>query len=122
MTKLSVLTAILMLPVSAQPCLSKGAHTDSELISEEAVRTASAALYSDILAQACRKGWTYPRSQIESGFRRHLRESKLQLVSQGYTVVPDMTANSPNVPRIGDRRQLVGLRQVGCSRPYWLDE
>ena len=58
------------------------------------MRTTSAELYSGILIRACRNGWRYPRSQIESGFNRHLGELKLQLVDQGYTIVPDVTANN----------------------------
>ena len=124
MTKLSVLTAVLVLSVSARPCLSEGTQTNGKLISEEAVEAASAELYSDILVRACRNGWRYPRSYVENGFRRHLAELKLQLVDQGYTVVPDMTANDPQVYGTisGAKRRLVGSRQFSCSHPYWRDE
>ena len=124
MTKLSVLTAILVLSVSAGPCLSEGTRTNGKLISEEAAKAASAELYSDILVRACRNGWRYPRSYIENGFRRHLAELKLQLVDQGYTVIPDMTANDPQVRgKISEtKRRLVGSRQFSCSHPYWRDE
>ncbi len=124
MTKLSDLTAILVLSVSAGPCLSEGTQTNGKLISEAAVKAASAELYSDVLVRACRNGWRYPRSYIENGFRRHLAELKLQLVDQGYTVVPDMTANDPLVqgPISGTKRRLVGSRQFSCSHPYWRDE
>ena len=124
MTRLSVLTAILVLSVSAGPCLSESTQTNGKLISEEAVEAASAELYSDILVRACRNGWRYPRSYIENGFRRHLAELKLQLVDQGYTVVPDMTANDPQVYGTisGAKRRLVGSRQFSCSHPYWRDE
>jgi hypothetical protein len=124
MTRLSVLTAILVLSVSAGPCLSEGTQTNGKLISEEAVKAASAELYSDILVRACRNGWRYPRSYVENGFRRHLAELKLQLVDQGYIVVPDMTANDPQVQTTisGTKRRLVGSRQFSCSHPYWRDE
>jgi len=124
MTKSSVLTAILVLSVSAGPCLSEGTQTNGKLISEEAVEAASAELYSDILVRACRNGWRYPRSYVENGFRRHLAELKLQLVDQGYIVVPDMTANDPQVQTTisGTKRRLVGSRQFSCSHPYWRDE
>ena len=124
MTRLSVLTAILVLSVSAGPCLSEGTQTNGKLISEEAVKAASAELYSDILVRACRNGWRYPRSYIEIGFSRHLAELKLQLVDQGYTVVPDMTANDPQVQGTisGAKRRRVGSRQFSCSHPYWRDE
>lgn len=124
MTRLSVLTAILVLSVSAGPCLSEGTQTNGKLISEDAVEAASAELYSDILVRACRNGWRYPRSYVENGFRRHLAELKLQLVDQGYIVVPDMTANDPEVQTTisGTKRRLVGSRQFSCSHPYWRDE
>jgi hypothetical protein len=94
MTKLSIFAAMLMLPVSASPSLSEGMQPGGKLISEDTLRAVSAELYSDILIQACRKGWRYPRSQIESGFKRHLRELSVQLVDQGYTIVPDLKANN----------------------------
>ena len=124
MTKLSVLTAVLVLSASAGPCLSEGTQTNGKLISEAAVKAASAELYSDILVRACRNGWRYPRSYVENGFRRHLAELKLQLVDQGYTVIPDMTANDPQVQgTISEtKRRLVGSRQFSCSHPYWRDE
>src|SRR5438876_7193602 len=37
------------------------------LLQEDAVKAASAELYSDILVRACRNGWRYTRSQIENG-------------------------------------------------------
>ena len=124
MTKLSDLTAILLLSVSARPCLSQGAQTNAKLISEEAVKAASAELYSDILVRACRNGWRYPRSQIENGFKHHLAELKLQLIDQGYTIFPDMTANDPHVQEtiLGTKRQLIESRRFSCSHPYWRDE
>ena len=94
MTKSSIFAAMLMLPMSAAPCLSEGMQPGGKLISEDALRAVSAELYSDILIRACRKGWRYPRSQIESGFKRHLGELRLQLVDQGYTIVPDLKANN----------------------------
>ena len=124
MTKLSVLAAILLLSGSAGPCLSEGTQPNGKLIAEEAVKAASAELYSDILVRACRNGWRYPRGQIENGFKHHLAELKLQLIDQGYTVVPDMTANDPHVQGTisGTKRQLVGSRRFSCSHPYWRDE
>ncbi|ESX53193.1 MULTISPECIES: hypothetical protein [unclassified Mesorhizobium] len=124
MTKLSVLTVILVLLVSVGRCLSEGTQTNSKLTSEEAVKAASSELYSDILVRACRNGWRYPRSYIENGFRRHLAELKLQLVDQGYSFVPNMTANDLPVrgPISETKRRLVGSRQFSCSHPYWRDE
>lgn len=90
-----------------------------ELISEDAVRTASAKLYSDILGRACRNGWRYPRSQIENGLKRHLEELKLQLVDRGYTIVPNPTVNEPALQASRmTKRLLVASRQFGCFRLY----
>ena len=121
MTKSSILAAMLVLALSAGPGLTQGTQRDGKLMSENAVRTASAQLYSDVLARACRNGWRYPRSQIENGFKRHLEELRSQLVVQGYTIVTDgapgrcfadrLPCHYPS-PRAG----------FGCSRPYWLDE
>ena len=126
MTKSSIFAAILALPFSAGPCLADDTQGDGKPISEDAVRTASAELYSDILIRACRNGWRYPSSRIENGFRRHLGELKLQLVVQGYTIVPDVTANNSRRSLIetafAAKRQPVASRQYGCSRPYWLDD
>ena len=126
MTKSSILAAMLVLPLSTGPCLTQGTQHDAKPISEDAVKAASAELYSDILVRACRNGWRYPRSQIENGFKRHLGELKLQLVAQGYTIVPDVTA--PNSHRrlietaFATKRQPVASRRFGCSRQYWIDE
>ena len=125
MTKSSILAAMLALLVSAGPCLSEGTRREGQLISEDAVRTTSAELYSDILIQACRNGWRYPRSQIESGFKRHLGELKLQLIDQGYAIVPGLKAN--DAPKslfemASARRHSAASRQFGCSRQYWLDD
>ncbi|MER8522199.1 MULTISPECIES: hypothetical protein [unclassified Mesorhizobium] len=50
----------------------------------------------------------------------------MQLVDQGYTMVPGVKAN--NTPRslfamaFVAKRQSVASRQFGCSGQYWLDE
>ena len=77
MTKSSILAAMLVLLLSTGPCLTQGTQRDAKPMSENAVRAASAQLYSDILARACRNGWRYPRSQIENGFKRHLEELEI---------------------------------------------
>jgi hypothetical protein len=104
---------------------AKQMRDHKKLISEDAVRTASTRIYSDILRRACTNGWRYPRSQIENGFKRHFGELKLQFLDQGYTVVPDVVAsNSPGgisgTAFVANRR--LTLPQFGCSRPYWLDD
>ena len=113
-----------VLALSNGPSLPEAAEIDGRAIPENVVRTASARLYADILSRACRKGWRYPRTQIENGFRRHFEELQLQLIDQGYTVVPSTTTNNPHVQRtiLASKRQLARSRQLGCSSQYWLDE
>jgi len=96
------------------------------LISEEAVRTASARLYADILRQECLHGRRYPLSQIKSGFKRHFEEMRLMYINEGYTIVPNVTRNNAlwRLSEMGfDARRRDGIsRQFGCFRPYWLDD
>ncbi|WP_210215159.1 hypothetical protein, partial [Mesorhizobium sp. M4B.F.Ca.ET.089.01.1.1] len=95
-------------------------------ISEEAVRTASAQRYSDLLAMECSHGRLYPRSQIERGFERHFEELRLTLIAEGYTIVPDAIANDPSRPvsemAFDARRRLGFASQAGCLAPYWLED
>jgi hypothetical protein len=126
MTKPSIFAAMLVLPLSAGPCLSEGTLSGGTQISEDAMRAISAELYSDILIRACRNGWRYPRSQIENGFKRHLGELRLQLVDQGYTIVPgvetDNSRRSHFAMAVVAKPQSAATLQFGCSRQYWLDE
>jgi hypothetical protein len=96
------------------------------LISEEAVRTASARLYADILRQECLHGRRYPLSQIKSGFKRHFEEMRLTYIDEGYTIVPNVTENNGlwtlSHMEFDARRRNGIARQFGCSRPYWLED
>jgi hypothetical protein len=89
MRKSSAVAAALVLAVSTGPCFSGETKYQKMLISEETVKIASAWVYSDLLRQAYEKGWRYDPSHIESGFKRHFEELKLQLIDQGHTIVPD---------------------------------
>ena len=80
-----LLAATLMLGLSAGPCLSTDA-LPYKPISEEAVRAASARMYSDILTSACLTGHRYPADQIENGFRT-MRKRDL-LLYDGHTIIP----------------------------------
>jgi hypothetical protein len=119
------LAATLMLALLAGPCLAEDTQHRERLISEYAVRIASARLYSGILSRACTNGWRYPRSQIEKGFRRHFEELHLLLVDQGYTIMPVVTVNKPRLvlsEMAFDAYRRLGMpRQFGCFLPYWLD-
>lgn len=90
--KTCLLAAFLLVlsPVSAWP-----QETSKPFISEEVVRILSARAYSDLLLQAYQKGWRYPRSQVENGFKRHFEELKLQLIAQGYQIVTDDARDDP---------------------------
>jgi hypothetical protein len=90
------------------------------------VRTVSARLYSDILEAACLNGRRYPRSQIESGFKRHFDEMRLMLIGEGYTIVPNVTENnsswSLSEMAFDAERRLDLSPQFGCFQAYWLDD
>jgi hypothetical protein len=78
-----------LLALLLAPSWSQEASRPKPIISEELVRVISARAYSKLLLQAYEKGWRYPRSQIEKGFKRHFEELKLQLIAQGYTIVSE---------------------------------
>ncbi|MFD1982596.1 hypothetical protein ACFSOZ_07875 [Mesorhizobium newzealandense] len=111
-----------MLVASAGQCWSEDTY---KAISEEAVRTASARLYSDILKIECMHGRRYPRSQIESGFKRHFHEMRLTFVDDGYTIVPSAENNSLGTlseMAFDANRRLDLPTQFGCFQAYWLDD
>ncbi|MEK1851857.1 MAG: hypothetical protein AAAC48_08225 [Phyllobacterium sp.] len=85
MKKLLVAGGLLALLLA--PSWSQEPSQPKPIISEEMVRIISAKAYSKLLLQAYEKGWRYPRSQIEKGFKRHFEELKLQLVAQGYAII-----------------------------------
>jgi hypothetical protein len=114
---------VLALVFSASPCLSQDDTARKQTITEGDVRNLSARQYTVILVTACNNGWRFPLKRVESGFRRHLNELRLQLLSDGYTIV------SPS-RSIGERRKpsakvaTAGIRKskwAGCARPYWLE-
>ena len=85
MTKSSFLAARWIAAFVGGAGLSEGTQPAGRLISEDAVRAASAELYSDILARACRNGWRYPQQPNREWLQAASGELKLQLVDQGYT-------------------------------------
>ncbi len=88
MKTLSIVAALLSLAFLSQPALAQEPSRKIE-ISERYVRIISARAYTDLLLQAYEKGWRYPQSQIESGFKRHFEELKQQLIAQGYAIVAE---------------------------------
>lgn len=114
-----------MLVASAGECWAENG-LPYKPISEEAVRVFSAQMYSDILKRACLQGRRYPSSQIESGFKRHFQEMTLQLIAEGYTIVPNVTDNnsswSLSQVEFDAKRRLGFPPQFGCFGAYWLNE
>lgn len=112
------------LPAGAQ-CWSKDG-LPYKPISEEAVRAASATVYSEFLKMECQKGRRYPRGQIESGFKRNFDEMRLMLVDEGYTIVPNVTKNtsswSLSEMAFDAKRRLDLSPQFGCHNAYWLND
>ena len=85
--KLRIAMLALLAAVIAQPAQAGDRVKGQKLISEAAARMVSEATYTELLRQALSKGWRYAPEQIESGYRRHFEEFKLQLIDQGYTIV-----------------------------------
>ncbi|WP_136618116.1 MULTISPECIES: hypothetical protein [Mesorhizobium] len=114
-----------MLVASAGECWSEEG-LPYKPISEETVRVVSTQMYSDILRRACLQDRRYPRSQIESGFKRHFQEMRLMLVEEGYTIVPNVTENNSSWSLSEmefDAKRRLGLpSQFGCFGAYWLNE
>ena len=100
MTKSTILAAMLVLALSAGPCLSEATQLDGKVISEECRESCQRRIvFRHPHAEHAGKDGGILGSQIENGFKRHLEELKLQLIDQGYTIVPDMTANDRACPR-----------------------
>jgi hypothetical protein len=71
----------------AGPATSGEKIETARIVSEAEVRMLSDLTYTELLSQALGKGWRYTPEQIESGYRRHFDEFKLQLIDQGYTIL-----------------------------------
>jgi hypothetical protein len=84
-TYLSIVAIVAALAVA--PVLAGEKSATPKLIAESTVRLVSDLTYTELLSQAIAKGWRYTPEQIESGYRRHFEEFKLQLIDQGYTIV-----------------------------------
>ena len=80
---MAITAALIAAPVHASDIAS-----DRKVIFEAAVRLASDDAYMEIARQAWRKGWRFTPEQIEDGAMRHFEELKLQLIDQGYIIVP----------------------------------
>ncbi len=71
-------------------------------------------------------GRRYPRSQIKNGFKRHFDETRLTIVEDGYTVVPNVKENKSlwalSEMAFDANRRLDLPPQFGCFEAYWLDD
>jgi hypothetical protein len=85
--KLRIAMLALLVAVAAQPVQAGDKAKARALVSEAAARMVSELTYTELLRQAMSKGWRYTPEQIESGYKRHFEEFKVQLIDQGYTIV-----------------------------------
>jgi len=119
-----VFAAMLVSILASGPAWCDGTKFRENVISEQAVMTASARLYSDMLIRACINGHRYSRSRIERGFKRHASEMKLQLSEQGVSIASEAAATPPlNLPMTAPVAQPEpSERRFGCYRRYWLED
>ena len=87
MTKMYLSIVAIVAALAVAPVLAGEKSATPKLIAESTVRLVSDLTYTELLSQAIAKGWRYTPEQIESGYRRHFEEFKLQLIDQGYTIV-----------------------------------
>jgi len=87
MTKIYLSIVAIVAALAVAPVLADEKSATPKLIAESTVRLVSDLTYTELLSQAIAKGWRYTPEQIESGYRRHFEEFKLQLIDQGYTIV-----------------------------------
>lgn len=85
--KLRIAALALIAAMIAQPLRAGDRAAAHRVISEAEARMISEMTYTDLLGQALKKGWRFTPAQIESGYRRHFEEFKLQLMDQGYTIL-----------------------------------
>jgi hypothetical protein len=86
MTK-TYLSIVAIAALAVAPALAGEKSSTPKLIPESTARLVSDVTYTELLRQAMKKGWRYTPAQIESGYRRHFEEFKLQLIDQSYTIV-----------------------------------
>src|SRR3546814_1921787 len=82
--KLLFATIALLATLIAQPLRADDGVSTQKIISEAEVRAISEITYTDLLAQAFRKGWRFNPESIQKGYQRHFEEFKLQLINDGY--------------------------------------
>jgi len=115
-------TIIVAFVFSASPCLSE-VDAPRRPISEREIRIISVRQYTALLVTACNNGWRYSLKHVESGFKRHLKELKLQLLNDGYTIVTATVTNDDDKrrPAMVIAAGIGKSATLGCARPYWLE-
>ena len=80
---LAIVAALIAMPVYAGDDARK-----PKVVFEATVKAVSDDAYMELVRQAWSKGWRFTREDIEKGLRRHFEEFKLQLIGEGYTILP----------------------------------
>lgn len=88
MPKSSAMALVIVAALITVPAYASDNANNRKVIFEAVVKIASDDAYMEIVRQAWSKGWRFTPEQIEDGFRRHFEELKLQLIDQGYTILP----------------------------------
>jgi len=87
MLKMCLAISALAIGLSAMPARAGDKAGEPRVTTEAAVRMIGNLTYTEILRRAWRNGWRFTPEQIESGYRRHFEELKLQLIDQGFLIL-----------------------------------
>ena len=79
-----------LLSVSVYPADNS---SNPKVIFEVTVKRMSDDVYLLLVGQAWSKGWRFTPEQIAAGSRHHFEELKLQLMDQGYVILPGETGS-----------------------------
>jgi len=88
MPKSCALTLAIVAALLAMPAYAGDDARKPKVVFEAAVKAVSDDAYMELVHQAWSKGWRFTREDIEKGLRRHFEEFKLQLIGEGYTILP----------------------------------
>ena len=88
MSKSNAMALVITAALIATPVHADDTAGDRKVIFEAVVRIASDNTYMKIVRQAWSKGWRFTPEQIKNGAMRHFEELKLQLIDQGYIILP----------------------------------
>ena len=85
---LAIVAALIAMPVYAGDDARK-----PKVVFEATVKAVSDDAYMELVRQAWSKGWRFTPEQIEAGSKRHFEELKLQLIDQGFIILPGETGS-----------------------------